>query len=770
MMNVKLWNCGIMKLWKYGNWRVSRLASHAIMTLGVCIFAYFHTSAIAYSSEAAPRWSIAAPRERIEWDVAADARLPHGDRLEMSGLGASLILSYDVSADRSLSLCRDVYWPGYRKQPNNTKGTFSYRFDEAKVPKPAVDGKACGERVGKISFDGVWCAESLSADGSFRIVRRVFPSVDKPAAFELIEVENVGAAPRTVGFTDGFTDYALGCTGRCEVRAQAFPGAATTLSPGEKSTWTLRLSVRRIDEPDEAADGAAELAARRRRVAELTAPCVLDTGNAEIDTAFHFAKLRAGESIFATRGGLMHSPGGGAYYAATWCNDQVEYAGPWFAFTGDETALEASMNAYRHYMPFMGPRYEPIPSSVIAEGTGYWNGKGDRGDAAMWAYGAARFALAAGRRDWAEELLPGIRWALEYCRRKLTKDGVVASDCDELETRLPAGDANLCTSSLYADALRHAAILEAELGNAPAAADCEARAAEMTRAIERHFGCEMRGFRTYRYYDGCEVLRAWIGIPLCMGILDRAEGTADALFSPALWNGEGMLSAEGDKKGVTWDRSALYAFRGVFAAGLGDKYFDKFAAYTCSRLLGEHVPYAVEAWPEGDRRHLSAESALYCRIVTEGLFGIDPAGLGKFDAKPRLPKGVERMTLKNIRAFGRVFSITVDSDGTTVTDLHACTSCGACPSPVRMAYNYCTLAYTMAGYGEAEWRAEIERFVAKGNGGDRPRKTLDFSAFHGVCPQISQSHFPAGKNLTIAVRPISSLGTKGKTIGTTWRV
>lgn len=277
------------------------------------------------------------------------------------------------------------------------------------------------------------------------------------------------------------------------------------------------------------------------------------------------------------------------------------------------------------------------------------------------------YDVAADRRDWAQELLPGIRWTLEYCRRKLTADGVVASDCDELETRLPAGDANLCTSALYADALRHAALLETELGNTDAAADCTARAEAMARAIDRHFGCEMRGFRTYRYYEGCEVLRAWIGIPLCMGIYDRAEGTADALFSTALWNGEGMLSAEGDKNGVTWDRSALYAFRGVFAAGLGDKVFDEFVAYARSRLLGEHVPYAVEAWPEGDRRHLSAESALYCRIVTEGLFGIDPAGLGVFDAKPHLPKGVERMTLKNIRAFGRVFSITADADGTTVS-------------------------------------------------------------------------------------------------------
>ena len=36
--------------------------------------------------------------------------------------------------------------------------------------------------------------------------------------------------------------------------------------------------------------------------------------------------------------------------------------------------------------------------------------------------------------------------------------------------------------------------------------------------------------------------------------------------------------------------------------------------------------------------------------------------------------------------------------------------------------------------------------------------------------EIPASELLAGKNLTIAVRPVSSLGTKGKTIGTTMRV
>ena len=257
---------------------------------------------------------------------------------------------------------------------------------------------------------------------------------------------------------------------------------------------------------------------------------------------------------------------------------------------------------------------------------------------------------------------------LDVRRRKLNAAGVVASDKDELEGRLPAGDANLCTSALCYDALRHAAILFRELGDADFAAACARRAEALAQAMDRHFGCEMHGFRTYRYYEGCPVLRSWIGIPLCMGLYDRADGTADALFSPFLWTGDGMLCAEGDKARVTWDRSVLYAFRGVLAAHRAEKVMSYLRDYSTARLLGEHVPYPVEAWPEGGRRHLSAESALDCRVFTEGLFGIDPTGFGTFAYSAALPKGISRMSLRNVRAFGRTFDIDVTPCGSHVSD------------------------------------------------------------------------------------------------------
>lgn len=71
--------------------------------------------------------------------------------------------------------------------------------------------------------------------------------------------------------------------------------------------------------------------------------------------------------------------------------------------------------------------------------------------------------------------------------------------------------------------------------------------------MDSYFAAEVEGFDTYAYYKGNDVLRAWICIPLTVGINERAKGTIDALFSPRLWTDNGLLTAAGSK--TFWDRS-----------------------------------------------------------------------------------------------------------------------------------------------------------------------------------------------------------------------
>lgn len=609
------------------------------------------------------RWEIVPDSTAIVWNVREGDS--HRDHIEMSGLKISAVLRYGVEADGSFRLDRSIVWPMLRTVPNNTHGSLMRRFGWD-IPRMITVNEALlqQERVRRIVLDGTMTVESdwTAAKGTLSLTRILFPSVDAAAFCEKYILKNTGKNPLYVEIPRARsvirTEPAKGVEGSYELVAEICGDTALMLAPQAEVAFEAFFSGRKPVEQALALSADAEYAKRRALVAEWQRNLVLETPDPVIDAMFAFAKIRAAESIYDTKGGLMHGPGGERYYAAIWANDQAEYINPFFPFLGYEKGDRSALCSFEHFARYMNPDYRPIPSSIVAEGDSFWNGAGDRGDAAMIAYGAARYALARGDAAEAVRVWPLVEWCLEYCRRQLTGDGVVASDADELEGRFPAGDANLCTSSLYYDALLSASMLGREL-HKPAGqlAAYKREAAALRKNIDRHFGGMVEGFDTYRYYTGNDLLRAWICIPLTVGIDERKEATIEALFSPKLWTDNGLLTQSGDK--TFWDRSTLYALRGVYASGATEKATDYLSYYSRARLLGDHVPYAIEAWPEGAQRHLSAESGLYCRILTEGVFGIRPTGLRSFTMTPRLPAAWDHMNLRNVRAFGSAFDIEV---------------------------------------------------------------------------------------------------------------
>ena len=513
----------------------------------------------------------------------------------------------------------------------------------------------------------MYFSTSLDAAKGIEVVHEIYPSTERPVLFEHFTVRNVGQSPVRLEIArlhdEIVTDPAKGVQGAYVLASDTDKAGIYKLEGGRQVTFNLVMQGYVKDfGPLTGLDPAAELRSRMALVDGLGKNLILETPSDVINTEFEFAKLRGCESIIATKGGLMHAPGGGAYYAAIWANDQAEYINPFFPFTGYATGVESAYNSYRHFARFMNDNYDPIPSSIIAEGIDFWNGAGDRGDAAMIAYGASRFALETGNAATARDLWPLIEWCLEYCRRNLNDAGVVASDSDELEGRFPSGSANLCTSTLYYDALYSAAYLALGLGMDKSVAELyRAQAAALRDNIERYFGGEVMGYDTYRYYEGNDVLRSWICMPLVMGIFDRAGQTLQALFGSGLYTKDGLLTAYGD---ITyWDRSTLYAFRGAYNAGYADFITPELLAYSHRRLLEDHVPYPIESAPEGNQRHLSAESGLYCRIITEGLFGIRPTGLKTFSMKPEMPSEWDHIALRHVRAFDSDFDIEVVRSG-----------------------------------------------------------------------------------------------------------
>ncbi len=606
-------------------------------------------------------WQI-SPDESITWNVQKS--VSHTDHIEMSGFNISAIVTYGVDETGKLVNRKKLVFPMLRTIPNDTHASLTKSFEGTEQPGFIVDGTLVEEFPQSFNLKGILSVKSSTNTGLV-ISRAVFPSVDKAALVEIITLQNptgkfcnvkIQFAPTRIT-----TPAEKGVYGEYLIDVNATESGEFTLAPGGEKTFGLIYSGRKVTDQPYHFSPVFELSKRRKFIDEVFENLVLVTPNDTINKEFAFAKIRATESIYDTKGGLMHGPGGGAYYAAIWANDQAEYVNPFFPFLGNLAGNESAINAYRHFARYMNPEYKPIPSSIIAEGVDFWNGAGDRGDQAMIAYGASRFVLAYGNKGIAQEFWPLIRWCLTFLEKQKGPDGVIASDSDELEGRFPAGKYNLSTNALAYGAFVSASHLAAELGKADTARLYLERAAALKTSIEKYFGSNVQGFDTYRYFDSNDKLRSWICLPLTMGIYDRKEATANALLSPYLWTENGILTESGSK--TFWDRSTLYAFRGLLNSGATERVMPYISYYSSRRLLGDHVPYPVEAWPEGNQRHLSAESGLYCRVITEGLFGITPVGLNKFEISPRLPEKWNFMKLQNIKAFGKTFDVEVTRNG-----------------------------------------------------------------------------------------------------------
>jgi hypothetical protein len=604
-----------------------------------------------------PYWHFAAD-EGIQWNVQKNQS--HTDHIEMSGQQISAIIRYGVDTAGHLQLSRKLVFPMLRTIPNDTRGSLIQVFQENIIDSIKVNQESVRESAESFYING-----SLQTSGylvnNLKVDRNAFASAGKAAYIESYVLTNNRSEAVSVDIPlvdkDHFTDAEKGVYGSYIVNYKVFNGGQITIPARSKYVFWLVISARKAVDQPYYFSASFEWEKRLALLNELQHKLVLRTPNDTINRMFSFAKIRAAESIFDTRAGLMHGPGGGDYYAGIWANDQAEYINPFFAYLGNAAGLESARNSFRLFATYMNQDFKPIPSSIIAEGAGYWNGAGDRGDQAMIGYGASLFALTHADTIEANTLWPLINWCNEYLIRQKTAEGVIASASDELEGRFPAGKINLSTNVLAYASFWYGARLASALCKKPEAAAWRIEADQLKTRIEEYFGATIEGYKTYRYFDGNDKLRSWICLPLVMDINDRREQTIKALLSDRLWTKNGLLTESGSS--TFWDRSTLYAFRGLFKAGATDTCLSYFAYYSAERLLGAHVPYAIEAWPEGDQRHLSAESGLYCRAITEGLFGFNPIGFNEFMICPKLPNGWKEMSLNRISVCNKLVDIKV---------------------------------------------------------------------------------------------------------------
>ncbi|MDF1698801.1 MAG: hypothetical protein P1U56_23305 [Saprospiraceae bacterium] len=635
------------------------------------------------------------PMSAQEWQIVSNSTIEkinpvaYDDNIEMAGKNVAGIIHYAIDSLGGLSVEREIIYPQLKKfiADNDSKWAV-YRaylradWDDQVNPEIYVnDLRFVPGKLENITIDGSLKFTHVASESGVRLQRTFYPSTEQRLFVESWKLINE---------TDSIIDVQIGAT---SVVKHAY-GKDGEFVYGVKNngkdvvvlesnaSYTFEIQYYAEKEGDESIKLVETFEKRATLLNEIHSKLILKTPNKVLNTLFAFSKVRAAENIFNSKMGIVHSPGGGRYYAGVWANDQAEYSGPFFPYLGLEDGNVAALNAYKRFYQQMKtiPNHDQnLWSSFEMEGDVTCCG-GDRGDAAMIAYGALHYLLALGDETIASEYEPMVEWCLEYNHKKLNSEGVVLSDTDEMESRIETGNANLSTSSLYYGALDLAVDF---YKNYPLKADrveeLKLRKKNLYSSIESYFGAHVEGLDTYKYFKEHKKLRHWICLPLVVGINNRKEATVEALFD-RLWTDNGVhVEKNSDNPRIAeifWDRGTLYALRGTIVSGEIEQSLEKLVEFSEKRLLGDRVPYVVEAFPEGNMAHLSAESALYCRVFTEGLFGIKPLGFRSFSLTPRLPKEWNTMSLENIQAFGADHSIEINRKNTGLQVVVTCPSKG----------------------------------------------------------------------------------------------
>lgn len=607
----------------------------------------------------------------VLWNISSEKGASY-DHFETAGFMSALILCYGKDKNGNIRLSRHLKIPTLRKKPDITQSSFGVSF-AGNTFTVTDNGRKLKEKPQTVELKGA--VKIVSDCGRLQVTREFFVPVESRCAMERVTVKNSDTASHKIKILSDKKEKLFSAEYTASGKAFKY-GSYTTadksekvLKPGEKTEfWCVYYAV----SADETfiIDCEKEYAARKEFINDIFCSIRLESSYPNLDAMFSHSVFRGSESIYKTSAGLMHGPGGGNYYAALWTNDQCEYANPFFPYSGYDKAIEQSINCYRLYEKYMDRSDKPmrekraLVTSIVAQGTDFWNGAGDRGDGSMYAYGCSRFLLAMGDKELMKEFFPDLCWCLDFALSRKNSEGVIMSDSDELENRFESGGANLCTSCNTYDAFLNCARVAEIIGEKEKAEFWLSERRKLGEAIERYFGRSIKGYETYRYYDGNETLRSWICIPLTVGINNRAKGTVDALFSENLYS-NGLLKTEETHK-TTWDRSLLFALRGVFISGNSERAFKETLGYCKNRLLGFHSPYPFEAFPEGNMAHLAAESILFARIITEGMFGLQVTGYRRMKINPSIPESAGRIALRSIKTFGENYDIVYENGKTTL--------------------------------------------------------------------------------------------------------
>ncbi|MFC2085368.1 hypothetical protein ACFLS9_09945 [Bacteroidota bacterium] len=298
-------------------------------------------------------WKITKDKS-IKWDLVNETRLPHVDNIEMSGQKVAAIVSYNVDENKILEITRDIIFPQLRVFIKSSESSWrNYRaylrdeYGDQVLPKIIVEDRTFeAGPLDSIKINGMLYLYHGKTQGLIT-TRTLMPSMTERLFIEKWTITNVTDTIKQLDF--GKTEFRQEQTGvkgiyKRKIYCDALENV--TLKPSDSYEFAVYFTAYLNDEPELKISYKDVIAERNSFLNIIQNNLLLESPDTVLNTLFCFSKIRAAESIYQTKMGLVHSPGGGRYYTGVWANDQAEYSGPFFPYLGYDIGNQAAMNAY----------------------------------------------------------------------------------------------------------------------------------------------------------------------------------------------------------------------------------------------------------------------------------------------------------------------------------------------------------------------------------------------------------------------------------------
>jgi hypothetical protein len=247
----------------------------------------------------------------------------YSNHIETAGFYSSAILSYGCDKSGKLRIMRHTVFPTLRNYPNNTHSSLDYNFKGFIIK---VNGKTVTEKVEKFIFDGI--LRIITHSDQLVITRNLFAARTVKALIEIVEIENTGKDSVSIELINRdrakLTNAVFGQGGARYLLEGRADNTKAEIKSGNKAIFCLSYCASLEGEKFKV-DCISEKKEREAFISFMNKRLIVNTPDSRLNLMVRYAKIRASESIFMTKIGLMHSPGGGGYYAALWTNDQCEY-------------------------------------------------------------------------------------------------------------------------------------------------------------------------------------------------------------------------------------------------------------------------------------------------------------------------------------------------------------------------------------------------------------------------------------------------------------